>query len=223
MRIRGWRPRPYRAALAAGGLLVCFKVFKWHLVEVVGPRAIPAVGVVCWTAFAAALLLAGYHFVRGVRGSGLRAAGLAAVLAVAFALAWLAPLSGFVREANFRVNLAAREKVVAMVQAGELADEELSEEEPTGEVILPCRLRYLSVGGKIDVAMLPDRMTVLFYSHRTEILGFEGFAYVSDYVRGKYDCGNEFYQRVKLQDYWYYGKGEVLDERRVSLGRGDGE
>lgn len=201
LKVSGWGL--HGAAIAAGVLLVGFKVFKWHLVEAVGPRSLKFAGALCWTVFAAALLWAAYHFAREARQGGLKSTGPAIVLAAAFAVAWLAPLSGFVREANFRVNFEAREQIVAMVQEGELVKKKL-----TGEVVLPHRFRHLSAGGRIDIALMPDRMTVFFYSHRG-IFRSTGFAYVSDYVLGRYGYGGEGDIRVKLRDYWYYGEGEI--------------
>lgn len=195
--------QPCKVALAMGVLLVGSKVLEWHMVEVLGPIPGSAIRIVCLTAFGATALWAIYYFADKFREKWLMAAAPAIILATAFAVAWLAPLSGFVREANFRVNLAAREQVVAMVRAGELTDTELR-----GKAVLPNGLSYLSASGEIDVFKVPNRVTVFFYSHRGVLMS-AGFAYVSDNVLGEYDCGHLFDKRIKLQDYWYYGESRL--------------
>lgn len=195
--------QPWKAAVATGGLLVGSKVLDWHMVEVLGPVSVSVVRIVVWAAFGAAALWAVCYFADKVREKRLMAAAPAIILAAAFAVAWLAPMSEFVKEANFRVNLAAREQVVAMVRAGEMTDTELR-----GKVVLPDRLSYLSAGGEIDVFKVPNRVTVFFYSHRGVFVS-GGFAYVSDNVLGEYDCGHLFDKRIKLQDYWYYGESRL--------------
>ncbi|MDT8900715.1 hypothetical protein [Anaeroselena agilis] len=193
----------FGTALIMGGVLISAKVLEWHMIEVLGPISVSVVRIVIWAAFGAAALWAVYYFADKLREKRLMAAAPAIILATAFAVAWLAPMSEFVREANFRVNLVAREQVVAMVRAGELADTDLR-----GKVVLPDRLSYLSAGGEIAVFKVPDRVTVFFYSHRG-ILMSAGFAYVSDNVFGEYDCGHLFGKRIKLQDYWYYGESRL--------------
>ena len=195
--------QPCKAAPATGVLLVGYKMLEWHMVEVFGPASVSVVRIVVLATFGAAALWAVYYFADKLREKRLMAAAPALILAAFFAVAWFAPLSGFVREANFWVNLAAREQVVSMVLAGELADTDMR-----GKVVLPDRLSHLSAGGEIAVFKVPDRVTVFFYSHRGVFVS-GGFAYVSDNVFGEYDFGHLFDKRIKLQDYWYYGESRL--------------
>lgn len=115
------------------------------------------------------------------------------------------PLSDIVLEADFSLNKNAREKVVSLIESGDLKP---NVEHNEKLIHLPSEYRNLSKGGgDIKIANTQEGVAVFFFMFRGILDNYSGFAYCPS---ENIDCTKEFVnendilQVVRKNNNWYW-------------------
>jgi hypothetical protein len=113
------------------------------------------------------------------------------------------PFTSIKLDLDFRCNLKAREKIVAMVQSGVLKTRTAYSRDL---IRLPPGYEHLSKGGGEVVVNDPDHPTmVLFFTFRGWTDNFAGFIYTAEDNPPHSMLGGEFKELEKKQPHWYWG------------------
>lgn len=142
-----------------------------------------------------------FYFLFRVRKLGWKAFGPLAVNILIFFAILHFPFEDISIALNFKLYLSGREKVVSMIQAGELT--------PNGDnrlISLPQKFKYLSNGGEVLVEQNGENLKVFFFTYQGVLDNFMGFAFISDNTPLVNDSfGGDFKTIKKEKDHWFWG------------------
>lgn len=154
--------------------------------------------------FLAVLIWSIRHFVINVKKLKYKVAIPMTINLITLLVVIFTPFTDIMLNLDFKLNLKDREKVVSMVQSGELKPN-VSYNESLIELL--DKYKHLSQGGgEIIVHKDGERFKIFFYTFRGVIDNFSGFAYISDESRLlKTDFEGDFEQIKKEKEHWFWG------------------
>lgn len=123
---------------------------------------------------------------------------------VTILIVWFVPFTGIAITRDFSANLKGREKVISIIQSGDLLSN-VSHNESL--IALPKEYAHLSKGGgEVVVERDGDTLKVFFFTFRGVMDNFSGFACISDNTElYQGDFNGDFLEIEKKKDYWYWG------------------
>lgn len=144
------------------------------------------------------------YFIRNGKKEKLRAIAPFTICVITLLIVWVVPFTKINLALNFNKNLEQREKVVSMIQTGELMPN-VSHNQSL--IALPKEYAHLSKGGgEVVVEREGDKLRVLFFTFRGVLDSFSGFVYISDDTKlqeGNFNTGS--LQIEKKKEHWYWG------------------
>jgi len=206
-KIRAIDSFPVVFAAGTTASLLVVKLFRWELLDLLTVFLEPLMELGVIVCFLISLVLSVIHFIKTVRMSLLSACSPIALNLAALALAVTIPFLSFDLtmddlKRDLNANLEKREKIVSMIQSGELRPNAA----PHSNLIsLPFEYRHLSRGGG-EVMLIGggDRLEIFFFTFRGVLDNFSGFIYASDGRVSPSDFNSEFRQIEKLKENWYW-------------------
>lgn len=186
-------------SLFVSHLVIVMQIIRWELVDILTPFIEPLLellivvgffGVFCWS-----LLNFAVHITKSLH----RALLPLAIQLITVLIVILVPFTKIVVTFDFIVNLKAREKVVEMVQSGQI-EPYVSYNDDL--MLLPKQYEHLSKGGRIIV---DDGTSKIFFFTFTGVLdNFSGFIYSEHGPPQSNDFNGDFVEIEKLRDHWYW-------------------
>ncbi|MEG0775450.1 hypothetical protein [Clostridium sp.] len=191
-------------SIAASVLLILINIFRWHLIEVFSVFLLPFLEGPIILLFLGSMISSVVYFIRNGRKEKLRAIVPLTICIITILIVWFVPFTKINLALDFSKNLEQREKVVSMIQTGELMPN-VSHNQSL--IALPKEYAHLSKGGgEVVVEREGDNLRVLFFTFRGVLDSFSGFVYISDDTKlqeGNFNTG--FLQIEKKKEHWYWG------------------
>jgi hypothetical protein len=202
-----------RVVLGIGGVLVAWSFFRWSIIDflpiIIFFQFLIEAGL--WGLFIVTTIFSAVYYAVKARKAGWEAGKYTAIVLIFAIIVVTFPYNDVVLKADFRFNLAERERVVAMVKAGDPALQPAPVREfkefSLQTFALPPEYSHLSKGGgKIVVQRTGIGYKIFFYTFRGVLDNFSGFVYVSDdNGLGKEDFRGDFKEVEKMRDNWFFG------------------
>ena len=185
------------------GIICCIVSFtRITLLNILTPFIEPFLELFLFFVLFTVSIISFFFSVFGVRKYGWKAFGPIAVNVLTFFLVFFFPFEEISTALDFKINMSAREKVVSMIQAGELTVNESSR-----LISLPPMCKYLSANeGKVLVEQDGETLKVFFYTYCGPLDNFMGFAFISDNTPLMNDSfRGDFKVIKKKKDHWFWG------------------
>ncbi len=114
------------------------------------------------------------------------------------------PCANTMLDLDFNTNLIDREKIISMVQSGELKPNVSYNQ---NLIQLPDEYKHLSKGGgDIMIEREGDTLKIFFFTFRGILDNFSGFAYIADNsVLSQTDFNGDFDEIIKKREHWFWG------------------
>ena len=182
-------------------LLVVINIFRWKLIEILTVFLEPFLELIISVIFLAVLVWSIIYLGKNVRKLKYRALLPMGINLITLIIVIFVPFTNISCDLDFKLNLNDREKIVSMIQSGELKS--------YGKrlIQLPDEYKHLSKGGgEIAVEQDGETYKIFFYTFRGILDNFSGFAYISnDSELLHEDFNGDFHQIIKKREHWFWG------------------
>lgn len=191
-------------SIIMSGLLILINIFRWKLVEILTVFLEPFLELIIGATFLVVLIWSIIHFTKNVRKLKYKALLPMVINLIALVIVIFVPFTNIMLNLDFNLNLKDREKIVSMVQSGELKPEILYGQ---NLIQLPEEYKHLSKdGGEIVIEKDGDTLKIFFFTFRGILDNFSGFAYISDNSKlSQMDFNGDFDQIIKKREHWFWG------------------
>lgn len=190
-------------SIVSSVLFILINIFRWHLIEIFTVFLEPFLELFIVLVFLISMILSIVYFIRNVRKERYRSIIPFSISIITILIIWFVPFTNIILEIDFKMNLKDREKVVSMIQTGELVPD-ISYNESL--ITLPKGYAHLSKGGgQVVVEREGEKLKVLFFTFRGILDNFSGFTYISDnseLQKGSFNA--DLHQVRKKKDNWYW-------------------
>ena len=181
-------------------LLFLFHWYLWDIIDLVTPFLIlvPIIIILVFVAFV--LIYTIVYAAKEIKALKLRACIPLLIIVLSIMFNLLVPFTKANLDFNFKLNINARNKVVELIENGELKPEETNE----NMIALPSKYKRLSKGdGEVMIDCFDNHNAYIFFTYRGIIDNYSGFVYDSDEAALQ-ELSREYFEVEKLCDSWYY-------------------
>lgn len=191
-------------SIIMSSLLILLNVFRWELVEVLTVFLQPFLELIIGVAFLVILTWSVIYFIKNIYKMKYKAVLPLVINLITIVIVFFVPFTSIIISLDFNLNLEDREKIISMVQSGELKSESLY---GYNLIQLPEEYKHLSKGGgEIFIEKDGDTLKIFFYTFRGILDNFSGFAYISDNSElSQTDFNGDFDQIIKKREHWFWG------------------
>jgi hypothetical protein len=190
-------------SIVSSVLLILINTFRWDLIEILTVFLEPFLELFIILMFLVSMISSVVYFIRHMRKERFRSIIPFTISIITILIVWFVPFTNIILTWDFNMNLKDREKVVSMINSGELVS---NVSHNKSLIALPKEYAHLSKGGgEVIVEREGDRLKVLFFTFRGVLDGFSGFVYISD-DSGLQEGGfsTDFLQIEKKKEHWYW-------------------
>lgn len=181
-----------------GLVVIAVTALQWVLVEILTPFMMTPLQLLLWAVLGLLMLVSIIYFVARRRKNPRQARLPLLINAVVILILWFVPFTDIWLDLEFRMNKAAYQQVVRMVESGELPS-------ATYTMQLPSAYSSISRGGDTIVDRSDGVTSIFFFTCRGVLDNFSGYMYRSnDTPPSEWLMLGDWVQIKRKQPYWFF-------------------
>ena len=186
-------------SMASSIFLISLQIFRWNLMDIFTPFFEPIIEITAILFILVTMIVAAVYFFINYKLKGVITALPLLIQLISLLILIFVPFTAIILKIDYNCNLEERQKVVSMIENGELA---LGK---NGLIQLPPDLKHLSKGGgEIMVDRKDGTLKVLFFTFRGILDSCAGWAYRSEGEPNRNDFNQDIHEWKKMKENWFY-------------------